>query len=238
MRVTGAKKNPNLTSVTEQEVTVSTTTTGEKARIHNVFIVDASGSMSGGKYENAISGVNELLKSIVADTDTDNNVMIVEFEDKNIETRLDLGAKIPSSYKGMGTGGMTPLNQAIGQTLEYVEKKRKKEYGVNDKVLVSIFTDGGENSSGGKFRDPKKLSEYIKKLENEGFTITFIGTQQEVNYAIQALAMDASNTLVHTNTAASVKMSFDTTVKARMVYSKSVAKGEDVKAQFYTKTLD
>ena len=203
-----------------------------------MFIVDASGSMSGGKYDNAINGVNELLKSIVADTDTYNNVMIVEFEGTNIQTRLDLGDKIPSSYKGMGTGGMTPLNQAIGQTLEYVENKRKKEYSVNDKVLVSIFTDGGENSSSGKYRNSKDLSEYIKNLENEGFTITFIGTQEEVNYAIQALAMDASNTLVHTNTAASVKVSFDKTLKARMVYSKSVAKGEDVRAQFYTKTLD
>ena len=238
MRVTGAKKNPNLTTTTEPQVAVVSTTNGVKPRIHNVFIVDASGSMSGGKYENAISGVNELLKSITTDVDTDNNVMIVEFEDRNIETRLDLGQAIPTSYKGMGTGGMTPLNQAIGQTLEYVEKKRKKDYNVNDKVLVSIFTDGGENSSGGKYRDPKKLSEYIKKLEGQGFTITFIGTQQEVNYAIQTLAMDATNTLVHTNTAASVKMSFDTTLKARKAYSKSVARGEDVKAQFYTKTLD
>ena len=238
MRVTGAKKNPNLTTTTEPQVAVVSTTNGVKPRIHNVFIVDASGSMSGGKYENAISGVNELLQSIAADTDTENNVMIVEFEDTNIKTRLDLGEKVPAKYKGMGTGGMTPLNQAIGETLEYVEKKRKKDYDVDDKVLVSIFTDGGENSSDGKFRDPKNLSKYIKELETKGFTITFIGTQQEVNYAIQALAMDATNTLVHTNTAASVKMSFDKTVSARVMYSKSVARGEDVKAQFYTKTME
>lgn len=238
MRVTGAKKNPNLTTTTEPQVAVVPTTNGVKPRIHNVFIVDASGSMSGSKYENAISGVNELLQSISNDTDTDNNVMIVEFEERNIKTRLDLGEKVPTKYKGMGTGGMTPLNQAIGETLEYVEKTRKKNYDVADKVLVSIFTDGGENSSTGVFRDPKNLSEYIKELESKGFTITFIGTQQEVNYAIQALAMDVTNTLVHTNTAASVKMSFNKTLKSRMAYSKAVANGEDVTRGFYTKSLD
>ena len=238
MRVTGAKKNPNLTLTTESPVAVVSTTNGDKAKIHNVFIIDASGSMSGGKYENAISGVNELLNDITKDVDTDNNVMIVEFEGDTIKTRLDLGQEIPSNYKGMGTGGMTPLNQAIGQTLEYVEKKRKSNYNVNDKVLVSIFTDGGENSSSGKYRSSGVLSSYIKKLENEGFTVTFIGTQEEVNYAVNVLAMAATNTLVHTNTAESVKMSFDRTVMSRKAYSKSVSRGEDVKENFYTKTLE
>lgn len=235
MRVTGAKKNPKLLTVTEN-VTIQSTT--EKPRIHNIFIVDASGSMSGSKYKNAIEGVNELLVSISNDNDTINHAMVVEFEDTNIITRLNLGDNIPSKYSGMGTGGMTPLNQAIGQTLETVEQIRKTKYNENDKVLVSIFTDGGENSSNGKFKNSEVLSSYIKKLENEGFTITFIGTKEEVNYAVQTLSMDLSNTLIHTNTAASVKASFDKTVLARNVYSKSVARGEDVKTQFYTKTLD
>lgn len=239
MRVTGAKKNPNLTNVSDApEAVVINNPTGQKPRIHNVFIVDASGSMAGSKYANAIGGVNELLKSIATDTDTDNNAMIVEFEGNKIVTRLALGDTIPETYQGMGTGGMTPLNQAIGETLETVLKTRKKQYNVADKVLVSIFTDGEENSSRGKYATADVLRDFIKKLEGEGFTITFIGTQDEVQYAINTLAMQASNTLVHTNTAASVKRSFDTTLKARKAYSKSVAKGEDVTAQFYTKSLD
>ena len=238
MRVTGVKKNPNLITTTEPEVVVVTTKNDTKPRIHNVFIVDASGSMYGQKYDNAINGVNELLKSIISDTETENNVMIVEFEDSNIERRLSLNERIPTKYNGMGTGGMTPLNQAIGETLEYVETIRKEDYDVNDKVLVSIFTDGGENSSIGKYSNSTYLGNYIKELEVLGFTITFIGTQNEVNYAIQTLSMDPTNTLVHMNTAASIKDSFNKTVMARSVYSKSVAKGEDVKAEFYTKTLN
>lgn len=233
MRVHGAKKNPKLTNVTEPVVTVS----GQKERILNVFIVDASGSMSGMKYINAINGVNELLKSINEDTDTDNNVLIVEFEGNNIKRRMNFSDPVSSTYSGMGTGGMTPLNQAIGETLEYVYKTRATSFDKANKVLVNIFTDGGENASRGKYRSSDVLGEYIQKLQNDGFTVTFIGTQEEVNYAINTLSMDFSNTYVHDNTARGVAESFGATVLSRQAYSKSVSKGEDVKASFYTKTL-
>jgi Mg-chelatase subunit ChlD len=239
MRVTGAKINPKLVNITVSVDVTTTppTTETKKELIHNVFIIDASGSMSGSKYVNAIDGVNELLKSIKNDTDTDNNVMIVEFEGDTISTRLDLGDKIPETYRGMGTNGMTPLNQAIGQTLEYVQKKRKSNFSESDKVLVNIFTDGGENSSRGKYANNKTLSDYITELQNNGFTITFVGTKTEVAYAINSLSMDASNTLVHNNTASDIKRSFNDTVLARQMYSKSVSLGEVVTDSFYTKKI-
>ncbi len=235
MRVTGAKRNQKLTVVDD---TTTQNVSGEKATIHNVFIIDASGSMAGSKYVNAISGVNELLNGITKDSDNNNTVTIVEFEEKTIKVMLDTTDNIPVSYTGMGTGGMTPLNQAIGETLETMVKTRNKKYGKGDKVLVSIFTDGGENSSRGKYSKPSELSKFIKELENDGFTITFIGTKEEVHYAINTLSMDMTNTLVHTNTAASIKSSFDRTLKSRQVYAKSVARGEDVKFGFYSKTVE
>ncbi len=207
---------------------------GQLPLIHNVFIVDASGSMSGIKYQNAIEGVNELLVSIKGDTLTRNTVTLVEFEEQRIARRLNLVEGYTSAYIGMGTGGMTPLNQAIGETLEYVASK----VGPNDKVLVNVFTDGGENSSRGKYSDPRVLKSYIDELEARGFTVTFIGTKNEVNYAINTLNLKASNTLVHENTGASVKKSFDRTVRSRQAYSKSVSLGEDVTLDFYTKSID
>lgn len=234
MRVTGVKRNQNISVVAD----LNTIKPGTKHRIHNIFVVDASGSMDGGKYTNAIEGVNNLLKNINEDTETINTVMIVEFEESTVTRRVDLTKDVPTKYKGMGTGGMTPLNQAVGETLEYAVKTRKKDYDVNDKILVNVFTDGGENSSKGKWRDSTALGEYIKSLESEGVTVTFIGTQAEVNYAVNTLNLQATNTLVHNNTAADIERSFLRTVSARQAYSKSVAKGEDVTASFYTKTVE
>lgn len=233
MRVTGVKRNQKITAVADLHTI--------KPRIHNVFVVDASGSMSGAKYNTAIAGLNKLLKDIQEDTDSDNTVMIVEFESHRVVNRIELTSTVPSTYSGMGCGGLTPLNQAVGETLEHVVKERKKQYDVNDKILVNVFTDGGENSSGGKWHSAegaKLLSEYIISLEAEGVTVTFMGTKEEVHYAVATLNMKASNTLIHDNTAADILRSFDRTVSARKMYSKSVAKGESVVESFYTKTVD
>ena len=239
MRVQGANKNPNLTQVTETVVDTTTVTDSQsKQQIHNVFIIDASGSMGGGKYKSAINGVNELLESIRNDVDTNNTVTIVEFESSSIKRRVDVATTIPSKYEGMGTGGSTPYLQAIGETIEYVVGVRKLKFNENDKILVNILSDGEENSSSGKYADRQVLSSYIKELETKGVTVTFIGTKQDVAYAVNHLSMDISNTMIHNNTAADITRSFKATVNARQAYSKSVSRGEDVKTSFYTKTIE
>lgn len=235
MRVTDVKRNENLTTITVQ---VPTT----KPRIFNVFIVDASGSMggwrTGSKYVTAISGLNELLVNIKQDQDSENHTMIVEFESYSIITTLPLTQTPPQTYAGMGCGGGTPLNQAVGETLENIVALRLKDFSVNDKILVNVFTDGEENQSRGVYSNARYLGEYIKSLESQGVTVTFMGTQKEVNYAINTLNLRASNTLAHDNTSRGIKMSFDRTVKARAAYSKSVASGQDVTESFYTKSID
>jgi Mg-chelatase subunit ChlD len=234
MRVTDVKRNENLTTITVQ--------TTNKPRIFNVFILDASGSMGGkypgSRYATALEGINELLVNIKRDTDSVNHTMIVEFEERNIVTTLPLTQTPPEAYAGMGTGGGTPLNEAVGETLEKIVEIRAKDFDVNDKILINVFTDGGENYSKGKYADKRFLGEYIKALEAQGVTVTFMGTQTEVNYAINHLNLKSSNTLAHDNTSRGIKMSFDRTVKARQAYSKSVAMGQDVTESFYTKSVD
>lgn len=230
--------NPDSNGNVSVADTVTITPPGTKKRVHNVFIIDASGSMSGSKYNTAISGVNELLKSIAQDQFTENTVTIVEFEERNIKRMLYMESKLPTSYSPMGTGGMTPLNEAVGETCESILNDRNNKFSSEDKVLVNIFTDGDENFSQGKYANKQTLSNFLKELEAVGFTITFQGTQQEVNYAVNVLGMSVSNTSVHDNTAASIQRSFAKTVSARVMYSKSVFADEDVTANFYSKTVE
>ena len=230
--------NPDSNGKTSVSNTVTITPPQTKKRVHNVFIIDASGSMAyGGRYTTAISGVNELLKSISEDHFTDNTVTVVEFEGTRVQKILFMVTDLPKHYKEMGTGGQTPLNQAIGETCEAVLEKRNSSFSKEDKVLVNIFTDGEENNSRGKYADKDVLSAYLKSLELDGFTITFQGTQSEVNYAIKTLHMNASNTSVHDNSLQSIQRSFASTISSRVNYSKSVSRGEEVTANFYTKSV-
>ena len=217
----------NPDSTTNLTNTVIVTPPAQKQTVHNVFLIDASGSMAGVRYRNAMSGVNELLKGICEDQFTNNTLTIVEFRNTSIRKEIFMSSSIPNNYDGIGADGSTPLNQAVGQTCEDVLKHRN-----------NVFTDGGENTSIGKYKDPYVLSTFIKKLEGEGFTVTFQGTQSEVNYAINTLNLSSSNTSVHDNSASGIAQSFMRTAKARQLYSKSVAKGEAVTSNFYSKTVE
>lgn len=206
-----------------------------KETIHNVFILDASGSMIGSKYNNAVIGINQLIKDIKQDTYTNNTISVVEFDSipsKNPNITKPSWMSNPNMIKGFNGGGAygsTPLYKTLGIILNELESEVKS----SDKVLVNIFTDGDDTEGYGNF---KNLPQTIERLNKTNYTITFVGTQQDVNRSINTLNIDASNTLIHNNTAEAVIDSFLTTSVARTAYSVSVANGEDVLIGFYKKT--
>lgn len=210
--------------------------------IHNVNILDASGSMAGGKYNNAIEGIRIELDELSKDTAVDYTVSLIEFHSSlpgNCYTHKFM-AKIDElkNFKPKGTGGLTPLYQTIGETIDRLLKVVKED----DRVLIKIFTDGGENASHGKYASKKALFELIKKVQKDkGFTVTFVGTNIDVHTVITDLGIDRSNTLVHDNTERGIKMSFMASTSSTKKYSKSVAGGasaSELSRGFYTKTVE
>lgn len=218
--------------------------------IHNVHILDSSGSMSGVKYNNAIKGINADIaqsKSVATTTlGLTSTMTIVEFSNHN-SARFEPFMKPIALTKNLtlrNMGGKTALYETIGLTIEKLLQNKQKE----DKVLLKIFTDGEENNSLGKYASPDKgwgrnktspiLSALIKKVQDEdNFTVTFVGTVHDTQTMIKNLNVDESNTLVHDNTAQGVKKSFETSAGATMLYMASASRGEDVSKNFYTKTL-
>lgn len=201
-----------------------------KPLIHNVYILDASGSMMGEKFDNALKGINSEIKELSKDIKTDYLQTIVDFaESYDIQTPF---FKFPlngiKNYTSE-TRGSTALNQAIGQTLDKILKDQES----NEKVLVKIFTDGGENASQGEYKNNSILSQKIKQCEAVGFTITFVGTEYDVNKVISNLHIYASNTLVHDNTVLGVATAFKTSTRSTINYASKVSAGEDVLTGFY-----
>jgi uncharacterized protein YegL len=206
----------------------------EKPIIHNIHIVDVSGSMRGPRLRGAVQGVNQEIDELKKDDSVEYTHSLVEFSGasyiKTIAWKIPI-ADVPI-YSSIDRDS-TALNDAIGQTLERLVKEMKGD----EKILVKIFTDGGENASVGKYRLSSDLREFIKSCEAKGFTITFIGTASDVQHVIQNLSIDASNTFMHDNTERGIYLASSARGASTLEYSKKVLRKEDVSKGFYSKTL-
>lgn len=206
--------------------------TGTTVTIHNVHILDASGSMGGrapSKYDNALKGINSEIMSMKDDGEGVTQT-IIEFDSNGgypASLRLTTHyfmtpAQNCTAIKGVGADGGTPLYQTVGETIEKLLSHIKSA----DKVLIKVFTDGGENTSQGKYKNYLELKRLIKMVEdNHNFTVSFMGTQEDVNVMANSIGLSTSNMLVHDNTATGVLTSYMASSNATMKYRKEVSRG-------------
>ena len=199
--------------------------------IRNVHIIDRSGSMHGRKLLNAVKGVNEELKALQKDDTVEYTQTLVAFDTRMTYRVKEVPIKEAEEIV-LYSGGSTALYATIGTVLDDMVET----YTPGTKTLVKIFTDGEENSSRGKYSDPKVLHNLIQECEEEyEFTITFVGTKWDIERVMKETGIRGSNTMSHDNTERGVKMSFGQTTDATMAYSKKVKEGEDVTGGFYKK---
>lgn len=205
----------------------------EKPVIHVVDILDTSASMRGEKFNSAKAGVNSQIAKLKEDKDVIYTHTLTVFKYPSSVNNLYFKKEIDKVGEFMGEpDSNTPLYHAIGETLE----KLISTHNGKDKVLVNILTDGQENASRGKYASSKAVQSLISQCEEKGFTITFIGTKQDVEYIKKKLSVDDSNTFVHENTGDSISFSYMARTNAMSSYKDSVLKGEDVTKGFYKKT--
>ena len=205
-------------------------TTPSTVQVHNVLILDASGSMDGPKYQAACTGVqNELQLS----KDLGFTFSLVEFVQSGLIITHCLKTnpeKVQIRFNG-ATGGNTPLYQTIVETLERLMRDKKAD----ENFLIKILTDGQNNSGDKTASDCYKV---IKQAEKKGFTVTFIAGEYDIQRIIREIGIDESNTQSHKNTGESITATFETQRSATISYSKRLERGEDVTFGFYSKVLN
>lgn len=145
-------------------------------RVFNLIIVDESGSMSVIRKQ-AFAGMNETLETVrqiqKKYPDTEQRVTLLTFDSDQIKwhydnvvadstKKLDWNAYTPSAA--------TPLYDAIGKGISKVNAQASE----GDNVLVTIITDGAENSS--VEWTLKMVRTMIEKLKKQHWTFTLIGT--------------------------------------------------------------
>lgn len=145
-------------------------------RVINLIIADESGSMSVIR-DTTLAGLNETITTCQKMQEKfptmEQRITLITFDSNHTKVIFDnipaLGAK-PLSRKDYVPGAATPLYDAIGQAITKTYAQTEK----TDNVLVTILTDGEENSST-EF-DLKMVKRLIDKQKEQGWTFTFIGT--------------------------------------------------------------
>ena len=198
--------------------------------IHIIHILDASSSMHGAKFNAAKSGMDEELSAIKEENNSINyTYSVIEFSScyniKTIIKKKDARTLDVKQIPLFSPSGMTALYDAIGYALAGF--KCEKE----DKVIVKIFTDGKENDSC-KYSG-KIVKELISSKESEGWVITFVGTDRDVEKVISTMGVTRNNTLKYDGTAQGLRSSYSTANSSRAMYAKAVLDGNDNNMNFF-----
>lgn len=150
-----------------------------KTRIFNLIIIDESGSMESIKNQ-AISGLNETIQTIrKAQTDfpeQEHFVSLVSFNSGGIKTIHDCIpaneiSEIEAEKYNPNYG--TPLFDAMGFSI----KDLQQHVAPDNKVLITIITDGYENAS--REYNGATIKALVEELKSKGWIFTYIGANQD-----------------------------------------------------------
>lgn len=160
-------------------------------QVHNLIIVDESGSMSI-IHKQAFTGMNETLQTIrqmqEKYPDQKQYVTLLTFDTGHTKRHYDNTPADKTQdlgWKDYNPGGGTPLYDAIGKGISKVNANVTE----GDHVLVTIITDGEENSS--EEWTLKMVRNMIEKLKSQNWTFTLIGTDNlDVETMAHSFAID------------------------------------------------
>ena len=167
-----------------------------ETRIYNLIILDESGSMASIR-EQALRGANETLETIRSaqkdHPDDHQMVTFVTFDSGG--SRPDVRAVIDTekienvkelSTKQYNPNGCTPLFDAMGLSITALKRIVKK----GDHVLVTVITDGFENSS--HIYTGAMIKKMVEALSAEDWVFTYIGANQDSEQAASGLGIRSS----------------------------------------------
>ena len=150
-----------------------------KTRIFNLIIIDESGSMQSIKKE-AIDSVNETIQTIRSAQKKHENqehyVSLVIFNDevKTVYECVPVDEVKDLTAETYQPTCCTALYDAMGISLNALRKKVAED----DKVLVTVVTDGYENAS--KEYSGKAIKALVDELKTKGWVFAYIGANQDV----------------------------------------------------------
>lgn len=172
---------------------------GSSGGAYVAMIVDRSGSMRSMGVE-VMKGFNTFLKEQKA-LPGKCSATVVRFDNEVevLQHGVELQSVRAATHDTFKPRGSTALIDAMGGTIEMVEKQVKSMEPRPDKVMVMILTDGAENASN-KFTRESVMAN-IKRLETTGsWQFVFVGANQDAIKVGQTYGMSAQNCLSYSAT--------------------------------------
>lgn len=205
----------------------------KKRQIHNLIILDESGSMESIKSQ-VISGFNETVQTIKGSKklfpEQEQFITVVSFNglgNKLLHYNDEVKNLKQLNDHLYNPDAMTPLFDAIGFAINKMKKVLKHQKDSN--VLVTIFTDGEENAS--REYTGNQVKTMIEKLKNENWTFTYIGTDHDVEKI--AINLSITNTLSFEKNSEGISEMFVKERNARNNYYKKVSSNKDTKSNYF-----
>lgn len=204
-----------------------------KHQVHNLIILDESGSMSAIK-SIIINGFNELVQSVKGIEeqfpDQEHLISMVSFNSLNNKLLhfIDPVNKLDSINDiTYNPASMTPLYDAMGYGILKLKKylKGKEKYS----VLVTILTDGEENAS--KEYTNLKIKNLVDKLKLQNWTFTYIGADHDVEK--MATSINIHNTMSFDKNDADIKRMFSREFSSRVRFSLDISNNIHTDDDFY-----
>jgi hypothetical protein len=205
----------------------------KKHQVHNLIILDESGSMEPIK-KTIINGFNELVQTIQGIEkqfpEQEHFITFVSFNGLGqkllhyIEPANKLKNIDDESYNPDAT---TPLFDAMGFSINKLKNSLQEQTDYN--VLVTIMTDGEENAS--KEFSGYDIKKLVEELKENRWTFTYIGTDHDVEKIASSLSIN--NTMMFEKNEEDIKNMFTREQNARFNYSKKIRFNENTSANYF-----
>lgn len=161
-----------------------------KKKVFNLIIVDESGSMSCIERQ-TVSGLNETLQTVRQvqreNPEQEHLVTVIFFSSAGVRTLYNASPAMEAkdiTHKDYQPGGCTPLYDAVGNGITNL----RQHVAPADSVLVTILTDGEENSS--IEYSHEAVHALIEEQKKQDWVFTFIGANIDVEHTSRDLGID------------------------------------------------
>jgi hypothetical protein len=182
----------------------------------------------------ALDGVNETIQTIRAAeheyVDQRHRFTLVVFGGNQIKTlydRIEIAEAKELSESDYTPDGSTPLYDAMGQSLTSLRQGVQSE----DKVLVTVITDGEENAS--REYSGQSIKALVEELKLKGWVFAYMGANQDVESV--GASMSITNTLSYESTEEGVSKMFEKAKRSyNVLYRKISTKDTTLQEDFFS----